>query len=674
MISPRTRRILPGLLLVLSLTATGTAAAEGQVAPAHSPTALAPSATVIGKAPVPQTPGASPRKVGRIDPSDLTRVPTPTKTRPATVSSEEECEPTPAGSRERKAGAVQGCVTTSATPVTPAGQKSLAAAAPPAAAAAADSGSCAITTPGTWWYSRFGYCVYGLTVLYTLKDGNGKVIGTGTLNVSSSAILPAKGTTWKEKVAVTMTGATGAVTSLNVKFRATCSADCKATTPAPWFSKTLIKDQLISGDVAYESTPPAGKAVDFTTSYQMYVTSPGAQITDPSASWSNPEKIRCDDAVRDTATTGTSDPGCVVPSVMPVVRMSDQQHPAGAGAAAAGYLWAQSNLAGWGRDKPLTRAKGDIAGRKARTCGTFQARTDLVPTDSCGEFPFAATREGGIDGAQCAEVLPRHSTRGGWVIDVLDGGTSSPCVRAHVPLADNQAAERQLSEGFENQRVVEDDQFKVEITGSIAEPYAVCRQSAPAGAFPSGNGWIKNITEPVPHVNKTTTPLGPPGVRASVAQACLGTVTVEGSHATGDITGWADAELFRQNNSSTAGLARCHLIANILGGTGAILDGGQINLVPCWQSGMNTGTPSMRTYETLAQKAVKAVKDGGILGPNDAIFYQVTPDYQNSDSTIPQGVTMTARVERSDGTSQALFPDVYITNTYKNTGQLNLGN
>ncbi|MFI7357886.1 DNA/RNA non-specific endonuclease [Streptomyces avidinii] len=558
--------------------------------------------------------------------------------------------------------------------MTPAGRKSLAAA-PAAAAAAADTGSCSIAPDRTWYHNRFTYCVHGLTVLYTLKDGNGKVVGTGTLNVSSSAVLPAKGTTWSELVSVTMTGATGAVTALTLRFKPACSAGCKVTKSPRWTGKTIIKDQVLSGDVLYESTPAPGTKVDFTTSYELFVMSPGAQITDPSASWSNPEKIRCDDAVRDTTTTGTPEPGCVVPSVMPVVKMSDQPHPAGAGAAAAGYLWAQSNLpGGWGRAKPLTRARGDIAGRAARTCGAFQARTDLVATDSCDDFPFSVTREGGTDGAQCAEILPRHSTRGGWVVDLLDGGPSSPCARAHVPLADKQVAEGQLAEGFANQRVVEDDQFKVEISGSIAEPLAVCRQNAPAGSFTSGNGWIKNTTDPVPHINKTTTPLGPPGVRASAAQACLGSPTVEGSHATGDITGWADAELFRQSSSSTAGLARCHLIANILGGTGAKLDGGQINLVPCWQSGMNTGTPSMRTYETLAQNAARPVKKGGILGPNDAIFYQVTPDYRNSDSTIPQGVTMTARVERSDGTTQPLFPDIYISNTYKNTGQLNLGN
>ncbi|MFD3681161.1 DNA/RNA non-specific endonuclease [Streptomyces sp. NPDC058613] len=526
-----------------------------------------------------------------------------------------------------------------------------------------------------WWHSRFGYCVYGITVLYTLKDSNDKVIGTGTLNVSSSAILSAQGAKWKEKVSVTMTNATGAVTTLNVKFRASCSAGCNTTKAAPWAGKNMVKDQLISGDVEYASAPAVGTAVDFTTSYQMYVIAPGAQITDPNASWSNPEKVRCDDAA---TATGTSDPGCVVPSVMPVVRMSDQpitpgSSTSGSGAAAAAYLWAQNNLSdGWGRDKPLTRAKGGIAARAAQTCGTFQARPD-IPTDSCDDFPFASTHEGGKDGALCAEIIPSYST-GGWDIYKLRSGAGKPCVRAHVPLADKQSAEGQLSDGFANQRVLEAEQFKVEITGSTAEPQASCLQNTPVRSLPSGNGWITNTTEPVPQVNKTTTPRGPAGTRATMAQACLGTVTVEGTSAEGNITGWLDAKQFALLNSPGTGLARCHLIPNILGGKGRENDGGPDNLVPCWQSGMNTGTPSMRTYEAMAQKSAKAVKDGGILGPNDAIFYQVTPRYLDSTSTIPQGVTMIARVERADGTSQPLFPDVTISNTKGNTGQSNLGN
>ncbi|MDK9495091.1 DNA/RNA non-specific endonuclease [Streptomyces katrae] len=633
----------------MSLTATGTAAADG----------IAPTAQ------------ASLRNAGSTDPNGPSDVPGPGRTQPATTTPGEDCEPTPAGSRERKAGAVKACVTTIANPALPAQGKSLAAAPPAAPAAAADTGSCAITTPrGMWYHNRFAYCINGLTVLYTLKDSNDSVVGTGTLDVSSSAVLPAKGTTWIEFVRVTMTRATGAVSSLYLRFKPSCSAGCKVTKSPKWTGRKIVEGQVVFGDVAYESSPAPGTKVDFTTSYELFVWSPGAQIIDPSASWSNPKEIRCDDAVRDM-TTGTPDPGCVVPSEMPVVKMSDQPVPAGAGAAAAGYLWAQSNLGAWGRDKPLTRAKGDVAGRTARTCGTFQTRTDLVADDSCGEFPFAVTREGGIDGAQCAEILPRHSTRGGWVTDVLDGGTGSPCARAHVPLADKQAAEAQLAEGFASQRVVEDEQFKVQISGSIAEPQAVCRQNAPAGWVPNGNGWIKNTTDPVPHVNKTD-PQSPPGERAAVAQACLGTKPPTGTEAEGNITGWDDADQFRNLHSPGTGLARCHLIANAFGGKGGRNDGN--NLVPCWQSGMNTGTPSMRTYEFVVQRAVREISEGGILGPNDAIFYEVAPVYQYADSTIPQGVKMSARVERSDGKSQPLFPDIYVPNTQKNTGQLNLGN
>lgn len=87
---------------------------------------------------------------------------------------------------------------------------------------------------------------------------------------------------------------------------------------------------------------------------------------------------------------------------------------------------------------------------------------------------------------------------------------------------------------------------------------------------------------------------------------------------------------------------------------------------------MNTGKPSMRTYELIAQKLVQGTTPG--LGTSDAIFYQVTPVYNDPESTIPVGVTMNAHIERADGTTEDLFPDVYVTNTYRNTGLYNLGN
>lgn len=203
----------------------------------------------------------------------------------------------------------------------------------------------------------------------------------------------------------------------------------------------------------------------------------------------------------------------------------------------------------------------------------------------------------------------------------------------------------------------------------LTVPKAACLSAAPAGAVTSGGGWISNSTDPVAQRNKTTTPPGPPGTRAAAAQACLRQPLGTGSPATGDITGWQDAQLFVATNSPGTAIARCHLIANVLGGKGQVLDGGQANLVPCWQVGMNTGTPSMRTYEAQVQSAVAAAT----MGPNDAVFYQVTPDYLDGTSTIPWGVTMSATVQRADGTTRPLFSGIVITNTQASSG-LNLGN
>ncbi|WP_228975651.1 DNA/RNA non-specific endonuclease [Streptomyces sp. DH12] len=207
-------------------------------------------------------------------------------------------------------------------------------------------------------------------------------------------------------------------------------------------------------------------------------------------------------------------------------------------------------------------------------------------------------------------------------------------------------------------------------TERLTKPKAACLKMMQAN---SRDGWILNSTQPVPHRNRTD-PTSPAGTRAAGAQACLRKKLGDGSLAAGDITGWQDAQVFARPHAAPGtpapyGLARCHLIAYILGGKGQVRDGGQDNLVPCWQVGMNTGTPSMRTYE----KAVKDAVDATTMGPDDAVYYQVTPLYKNDASTIPTGVTMSAAIQRADGT-QSLLPITGVTNTKGNTGLLNLGN
>ncbi|MFF9377838.1 DNA/RNA non-specific endonuclease [Streptomyces griseoluteus] len=616
--------------------------------------------TTAGTATAQQATNEKPRPVGRVDLTDRT---TATATATATATSAfpkqsgERCEATKAGSKERRAGAVKACVRTS--PVLAARTT-----AQPQSLAAAAAASCSITSPGNYSYGRFSYCVTGVNVLYLLRDSNGAELGRGTLTISTSASLPTSGTTWSEQVTVTMTAASGEVTALNAKFRAACGTGCTATKTAPWYGGDLVLGQSLTGTVTYSSSPAAGAVASFLTSYKMYVTSPGATAIDPNASWDNPRKIRCDNAVG-----GSSSAGCVIPSITPVVPMDTRT--SGQGAAVAAYVWAQHYLDDhWGRDKLLTRATSGIADRRNSTCGSFKA-VAIIPTDTCAQFPFAETKEGGVDGSRCAEVIPNFSN-GGWDFLALNGGSSldptTPCVRAHVSAANKTFADDQLSAGFQDQRVIDAEQFELKVTATSP---GSCLNDRPSGSRQSGRGWIKNTTETVPHINKTD-PSSPPGERATVAQACLGYPYEEGSDATnGEITGWQDAQKFAAlPGVPTAGLSRCHLIANVFGGTGLVGDGGLANLVPCWHVGMNVGTPSMRTHEAEVVNELEADE----FGPNDSIFYEVTPVYENADSTIPVGVHMTGTLVRADGWSHPVFDDEYIPNTQANTGLYNLGN
>jgi hypothetical protein len=192
---------------------------------------------------------------------------------------------------------------------------------------------------------------------------------------------------------------------------------------------------------------------------------------------------------------------------------------------------------------------------------------------------------------------------------------------------------------------------------------AECLNNVPADAVFTGTGWIENTTTAVANINITTLPNGP-GTRPATATACLTNPLIQGTDAGGNITGWADAQLFATDNGydPTTALARCHLIGNAMGGRGI-----QANLVPCWQVGTNTGTPSMSTYEALVRAAV------GALPANEAVYYQVTPEYYDSTSTIPYEISLTAEVQFADGTSSPVATAV-IDNAPTGNPVLNLGN
>ncbi|MFV2119651.1 DNA/RNA non-specific endonuclease [Streptomyces sp. Act-28] len=341
------------------------------------------------------------------------------------------------------------------------------------------------------------------------------------------------------------------------------------------------------------------------------------------------------------------------------------------------YGWARNNLSGaWGRKgSPLTRSTNGVATRTAATCGGSTAEPELVDPDTCADLPLGETKEGGAPGDRCVKVIPPDLGNGEWDSYVLNDAhvldRTSPCVQAHVTPYEKRFADTQSADGFEDQRVIDADRFELTFSLPDTGPQASClNDPPPTNSLPNGDGWFLNTTEAVPLVNRSD-PAGGGGFRPTRAQARLGRNTGKGTGTSDPVTGMKDAEEFKKANNVTHQPARCHLIANILGGKGTSALT-RYNLVPCRQSGMNTGTSRTRTFETDVRDLIKgSIAD---LGANDAVFYQVTPVHRDANSTIPTGVTMNATIQRADGTTEELFPNVYVTNTYRNTGSLNLGN
>ncbi|GAU70670.1 hypothetical protein SSP35_21_00650 [Streptomyces sp. NBRC 110611] len=190
---------------------------------------------------------------------------------------------------------------------------------------------------------------------------------------------------------------------------------------------------------------------------------------------------------------------------------------------------------------------------------------------------------------------------------------------------------------------------------------AACLTAKPAWARASGGGWIANTSQNVALHNKTVDP-GPSGSRAATAEACLTKPLGPGNEAQGDITGLEDARA----QAPHGGLARCHLIANVLGGRGRYRPD-RANLVPCWQRGMNTKGKSMRHYEIRVKKAVDTL-------PKDAaVHYVVAPFYRNASSTIPEAVSISATVQLPNGASWPVFHEMSLLNIPHDGGP-NLGN
>ncbi|GHA73942.1 hypothetical protein GCM10010345_90800 [Streptomyces canarius] len=401
--------------------------------------------------------------IGSFTPQDLASHPVPHLTSLMKASAE-RCAPLPAGSTARNAGATTACIQVSGSSGSSPAQSSRLGTAQEAAA------TCSVTSPGSYYYHRHDYCLNSLKVTYTEfnEQNPAEILGTGVLTVSSSAALSASSGQWQESQTVTLAEATGLVKELSVGLTASCNGSCTATVPTAWAgSRLLTLGQSASGSVTYLATPGAGLQSNITTSYDLNVTQPGAVPIVKDVTWSNPRQVRCDTTFANNTSTG-----CIIPSIRAQLILPLSTY----GAAAATYAWAENNLIDhWGADdSPLQRLANENTqtANRTNTCGTGASRSftplpATVPDDSCDEYPFAGSYQGGSNGALCADIIPLLQN-GVWNFYQDPNAPAvtfnEPCVRGHVPSTQNSAAGGKLGSNNQTERVLDLEKFDVVVT------------------------------------------------------------------------------------------------------------------------------------------------------------------------------------------------------------------
>ncbi|XVU26474.1 NucA/NucB deoxyribonuclease domain-containing protein [Actinoplanes sp. CA-054009] len=117
------------------------------------------------------------------------------------------------------------------------------------------------------------------------------------------------------------------------------------------------------------------------------------------------------------------------------------------------------------------RSAGDA--NRARTCETtldpfVPYGDEVVVDDSCDEYPFAKTYEGGTLGSQCADVVGLDQGDGSWQFYQANPDKpvtlNEPCIRGHVPLSQNSAAGGKYGSFVPTDRVLDLEKFTVLVT------------------------------------------------------------------------------------------------------------------------------------------------------------------------------------------------------------------
>ncbi|MYU56287.1 MULTISPECIES: NucA/NucB deoxyribonuclease domain-containing protein [Streptomyces] len=308
---------------------------------------------------------------------------------------------------------------------------------------------------------RHNYC-WGETLTNRAFDTKGKETGRSVVEAVSFARLSSSSGKWTENIAVKATKMEGKAKTVSMDLSATCSGLCTVDAPA-WGGAPVeleLGDER-TGNLSFTSTVTKGNYSFISPTYTSVgdILEAGGGPANP-VTW-NGHDLRCDAQVGQY-------PGCIVMGHLANVTIRESAY----GAAAIAYGWAQSNLKGgnFGTEtKPLQRNSGgktEAARKRRQSCTAAPdpfKKDPSVTDDSCDEFPFASSVQGGTNGSECTEIIPRK-TAGVWHVDVVRDsphGNNAPCIRAHVPLPENRGAGGELGRAVVADRILEMEWYEV---------------------------------------------------------------------------------------------------------------------------------------------------------------------------------------------------------------------
>ncbi|GHG63705.1 NucA/NucB deoxyribonuclease domain-containing protein [Streptomyces griseocarneus] len=315
--------------------------------------------------------------------------------------------------------------------------------------------------------TRLAYCMTkGLRWTYLSSDQKTVIGGAEGDLAIYSRLKDTPKANWTESAVAILRSKTDNIPAVEVALLPTCIGQC-AVTSGPVVAKLEKVGGEGGGSITYSSSVSKGTQALVRPQYhlELDILLPSERLPSVNTDWLGPQ-IRCDDMVGQW-------PGCVIPEHMANVTIRKSLYRA----AAVTYEWAQKNLTTFSMGteaKPLHRKEAtekEIERRRDITCNLgpdkFVRDNSLVPDDSCDEFPFAASQEGGNAGSLCVDILPQQ-VGGVWDVKnvkVLRNGANAanaPCVRSHVTRADNVAAGRdEFGAAVRSDRIIDNEPFQV---------------------------------------------------------------------------------------------------------------------------------------------------------------------------------------------------------------------